>query len=390
MFDRLHCSLMKVICAPDSFKESLSAADAAAAMARGIRQVWPDAEVDLCPIADGGEGTVAAMLAATAGKRHVSQVTGPLFEPVDAPWGMLGRRPGQPLTAVMEMAAASGLALVPPPLRNPMHTTTLGTGMLVRSALDANAQRIIMGIGGSATNDGGCGMATALGVRFLDRHGQPFEKPPPVGGRLNDIADIDVSGLDLRIGQTSLTVACDVSNPLTGANGASAIYGPQKGATPQLVEQLDQGLAHLAQVIERQLGKQIETMPGAGAAGGLGAGLVAFLGARLQPGIDLVLEAVDFASRVDGATLCLTGEGRIDGQSLSGKACLGVAQAARRTGVDTIALVGSVGPDADRTIAAGLNAYYAIGAGLPVAESMRRAADLVEAAAAKVAQEFVN
>ena len=377
---------MRIICAPDSFKESLTAAQAAQAMGRGIVGVASGAQVDLCPIADGGEGTVDAMLSATGGEAQTTRVTGPLGEPVNAVWGLLGRTGDEPLTAIIEMAAASGLALVAPDQRDATRTTTFGTGQLIEAALAAGAQRIIMGIGGSATNDGGCGMATALGAVFRDGDGQPVPTPGPTGGTLCGIDTIDLDGIDKRIRQTQIIVACDVTNPLTGLNGAAHIYGPQKGATPKQVEQLDHSLAHLAQLIRDQLGKDIEQIPGAGAAGGLGGGLLAYLGARLQPGIELVLEAVGFDRRVQGCDLCLTGEGRLDGQSVSGKACLGVAAAARRAGVDTVALVGSVGPLAERTIDAGLKAYHVIGPDLPVDESMRRAAQLLQSATANLLQ----
>ena len=376
---------MKVICAPDSFKESLSAAGAAAAMARGVQRAVADAIVDQCPIADGGEGTVDAMLAATGGQARTTAVPGPLGAPVAAVWGLLGRRQGAPDTAVIEMAAASGLALVPRLQRDPTRTSTLGTGLLLRAALDAGARRIVMGIGGSATNDGGCGMAEALGVRFLDVDGRVVRTP--AGGMLERIDRIDVGGLDPRVAETRITVACDVCNPLTGPNGAAAVYGPQKGADEAMVAVLDRGLEHLARRWQRDLGVDVAAAPGAGAAGGLGGGLVAFIGARLEPGIQLVLEAVGFERRVAGCHLCLTGEGRLDGQSLAGKACLGVASAARRHGVPTIALVGAVGPDADRTLAAGLAAYRAIAPHLPGEQSMRRAAELIEMAAATVVED---
>ena len=371
---------MKVICAPDSFKESLTAAEAAQAMSRGIRRAVPEAQVDLCPIADGGEGTVDAMLAATNGRPMTTEVMGPLGEKVQAKWGLLGQSEGQPLTAVIEMAAASGLALVPPDLRDATKTTTFGTGMLMKAALDAGGRRILMGIGGSATNDGGCGMATALGSIFTDAEGRAIAEPGPTGGCLTQVQAINLSNLDARIGQTEIIVACDVTNPMTGPNGAAHIYGPQKGATPQQVEQLDLALGHLAKLMRQQLTVEIEHMPGAGAAGGLGSGLAVFVGAKLEPGIKLVLEAVNFEQRATNCDLCLTGEGRLDGQSLSGKACLGVAEAAKRHDVDTIALVGSVGPNSERCLEAGLQSYHVIGARLSTEESMRRAAELLESA----------
>ena len=381
--------MVKIICAPDSFKESLSAPDAARAMARGIERERRDADVDLCPVADGGDGTVEALLAATVGEAKVTSVHGPLGRPwVKARWGLLGRRGDEPLTAVIEMAAASGLAILPPADRDPTRTTTLGTGVLIRAALDAGAKRIIVGIGGSAPNDGGCGMAMALGAAFIDLEGRLMTDGPPTGGTLERIGEIDLAGLDSRIVNTPITIACDVTNPLTGPDGAAYIYGPQKGALPEQVEQLDKGLAHLGRLFREQLGQGVESMPGAGAAGGLGAGMVAFLNATLRPGIDLVLDAVGFERRVADRDLCLTGEGRLDGQSLSGKACLGVAAAAAGRRVETIALVGSIGPGAERTLDAGLKAYHEIGPGLPVAESIAGAGELMEQAAARVVREL--
>ncbi|MCX5658829.1 MAG: glycerate kinase [Planctomycetota bacterium] len=380
---------MRYLCAPDSFKESLSALAAAEAMARGIRRADPRAVVDLCPISDGGEGTVDAMLAATRGRRMTARVLSPLGEPIEAAWGLLGSREGEPATAIVEMAAAAGLGLVPADKRDPMRTTTFGVGQLIKVALDAGAQRLILGIGGSATNDGGAGMAQALGVVFRDSLGRVLAAPM-TGGLLANVAAIDPSGLDPRLAATPVVVACDVTNPLTGPSGASAIYGPQKGATPTQVAQLDRNLAHLAALLRTRLGRDVETLPGAGAAGGMGAGSVAFLNARLQRGVALVLEAVGFGQRVAGCDWCFTGEGRLDGQSLAGKACLGVARAAREHGVPTFALVGSIGPGGERALQEGLAGSRAIGEGLPVAESMRRAADLLENAAAEVVRGFQN
>jgi glycerate kinase len=364
---------MRVICAPDSFKESLSAVAAAEAMGRGVRRAAAGAAVDLCPIADGGEGTVDAMLAAMGGRRVVERVLGPTGEQVEAAWGLLPDG-----SAVIEMAAASGLSLVTPDRRDPTRTTTYGVGQLIAAAVNHGCTRILLGIGGSATNDGGCGMAQALGVRFLDSDGRTMTEPIS-GGMLPRIARIDVAG---RLACPPVVVACDVTNPLTGPDGAAAIYGPQKGASLVQVSELDCGLRHLARLCREQLGRDIEHLPGAGAAGGLGGGAVVHLAATLRSGIDLVLDAVDFDARVRDCTLCLTGEGRLDGQSLSGKACLGVARAAAKHGVPTIALVGCAAPDADRTLAAGLHSYHVIGAGLPADESMRRASELLERAAA--------
>ncbi len=372
---------MKFVIAPDSFKESISAPDAAAAIARGIRRVYPDAECDLCPIADGGEGTVEALVAATGGSVRHAWVMGPLGEKVHAAWGLLG----DDKTAVVEMAAASGLPLVPVEKRNPMLTTTYGTGELIKAALDAGVTRIILGIGGSATTDGGTGVAQALGYAFLDPSGTRINGIM-TGGKMAEVGSIDRSGVDSRLAGVTVVVACDVTNPLTGPSGAPAVYGPQKGATPEMVHALDAGLARLAGVIRSTMGLDVQMLPGAGAAGGLGAGSIAFLNATLSPGIALVLEAVGFDARVKGASACLTGEGRIDGQSLAGKACLGVAHGALKHGVRTWALVGSAGPGASEAIKAGLSGYMVIGKGLPKEESMRRAGELLEASGERWAQ----
>lgn len=374
---------VKIICAPDSFKESLTAAEAAEAMGRGVKKALPRAEVDLCPIADGGDGTVEALLSATNGTAMFTEVRGPLGDPVRARWGLLGTTGDGPLTAVIEMAAASGMALLAPRRRDPTRTSTFGTGQLIMAALDAGAKRIVLGVGGSATNDGGCGAAEALGTQFMDEQSAALDGPI-TGAMLDLIRRIDVSQVDVRLDQVQIVVACDVTNPLTGPNGAAHIYGPQKGATPAQVKELDAALAHLASVMRDQMGCDLQSMPGAGAAGGMGAGMVAFLGARLEPGVQMVLNAARFEQRVKGGDLCLTGEGRLDGQSLSGKACLGVATAAKRHGVETIALVGAIGPDANRTLEAGLRSYHSIGEGVAASESIRCGAQLLEACAGRV------
>jgi glycerate kinase len=374
---------IRILCAPDSFKGSLSAVEAAQAMATGIRRVLPDAEVDLCPVADGGEGTVAAMIAATQGELRESKVMGPRGEQVRAHWGLLGDG-----TAVVEMAAASGLTLVPVADRNPMSTTTYGTGQLLTAALDAGAPRILLGLGGSATNDGGCGMAMALGVKFLDKTGALIEAPIR-GELLLEIERIDVSGIDPRLQRVELLGLCDVQNPMTGPAGAARTYGTQKGATAAQVQQLDTGLAHLAEMFRQQLRVDVEQETGAGAAGGMGGGLLAFLGARLRSGIEMVLEHTDFDRRVHSADLCLTGEGRLDGQSTFGKACIGVARAASRHGVRTVALVGSTGPGVEKCLRAGLHGYEIIGQGVSESESMSRAADLLVSAVGRVVEPLV-
>ncbi|MCD6303980.1 MAG: glycerate kinase, partial [Planctomycetes bacterium] len=333
---------MRILIAPDSFKECLPAESVARALARGaVEACGRDVRIDLCPMADGGEGTVAAMTAATGGELHSTAVLGPLGEPVSARWGMLGRTgpTAAPATAVIEMAAASGLDLVAADRRNPLLTTTFGTGQLIAAALDAGAGEIIIGIGGSATVDGGCGCAQALGVRFLDETGRPCPVPL-AGGHLGSIHRVDLSGLDERIARTRILVACDVTNPLTGPQGAARVYGPQKGATPEMVERLEAGLVHLAAVLREQLGIDVENVPGAGAAGGLGGGLVGLLGGRLCRGVEIVAGAVALRERLAAADVCLTGEGSFDAQSLSGKTAVGVARLAREVGTPAICIPG--------------------------------------------------
>ncbi len=345
--------MLSFLIAPDSFKGSASAKEVAQSIADGLKIALPYAHFDLVPMADGGEGTVEALVAATGGTIVKVPVRGPLGEPVEAFFGILGD--GQ--TAVIEMAAAAGLALVPPDKRNPMVTTTYGVGELIRAALDANCRRFIIGIGGSATNDGGAGMAQALGARLLDSEGNDLKFG---GGELGKLARVDVSGLDPRLQEAEFLVACDVTNPLTGPNGASAVYGPQKGATPQMVEVLDQNLRHYAAVLRRDLGVEVETVPGAGAAGGLGAGLIAFCRAQLLPGISLVLEAVRFYQRVQTADIVITGEGKLDFQTGFGKVPYGVAQAAKRYGKPVIAIVGQLGEGAEQCREWGIDACLAI------------------------------
>jgi glycerate 2-kinase len=348
---------MKIVIAPDSFKESLSALEVANAVEKGFREVFPEAEYVKVPMADGGEGTVQSLVDATGGRIVETEVTGPLGERVSAFFGMLG----DGKTAAIEMAAASGLHLVPRDKRNPLVTTTRGTGELILAALDEGARHIIIGIGGSATNDGGAGMVQALGGRLLDHRGQEIG---PGGGSLSELADIDLSGLDARLKHVKIEVACDVDNPLTGPNGASAIFGPQKGALPEMVAVLDQNLQHYAAVIEQALGKQVKDIPGAGAAGGLGAGLLAFLNADLKRGVDIVLETVKFSEQIQGAALVITGEGRIDGQTIFGKTPVGVAKAAKRYHIPVIALAGSVSDDSDVVLNYGIDALYSIVPGI--------------------------
>jgi glycerate kinase len=302
-------------------------------------------------MADGGEGTVRAMVEATSGRTVTRSVCGPRGWKVKASFGVTG----DGKTAIIEMAAASGLALLRPTERNPMLTTTLGTGELIRHALAGKTRKVLVGIGGSATNDGGMGMAKALGVKFLDARGKDLAG---CGESLKSVARIDMSGLDVRVGRTSFEVACDVDNPLTGPRGAARVYAPQKGATPEMVKDLDGGLKHLARVIKHDLKVDIESVPGSGAAGGLGAGLMAFLGARLRPGIDIVIDSVKLEQKLKGCSLVITGEGRMDGQTVFGKTPFGVAKVARKLGIPVIAISGSVGEDVGKVRSIGIKAYF--------------------------------
>jgi len=330
---------MRVVVAPDSFKGSLTAAEAAEYIAAGINLACPTALIDKVPMADGGEGTVRALVSATAGELRTTTVCGPIGEPVQAEWGILG---GDELVAVIEMAAASGLTLINPEQRNPLYTTTYGTGELIKAALDIGCRQIIIGIGGSATNDGGVGMAQALGVKFIDSSGFPVRAG---GAYLSQIESIDISALDVKVKDTKFVVACDVDNPLFGPCGAAVVYGPQKGATPSMVELLDRGLEHYARLLQHKFGKDFGAVPGSGAAGGLGAGLLAFVQAHLKRGIDIVISASMLADRIAAADLVITGEGQIDHQTARGKTVWGVAKTAKALGVPVVAIGGSI----DRT-----------------------------------------
>ncbi|WP_432723057.1 glycerate kinase [Jeongeupia wiesaeckerbachi] len=370
---------MKIVIAPDSYKESLSALDVAINIEAGMREVWPDADYVKLPVADGGEGTVDAMVAATGGKLIDVSVTGPLGDCVGAFYGLSGD--GQ--TAIIEMAAASGLALVPSSLRNPLQTTTYGTGELIRAALDAGARRFIIGIGGSATNDGGAGMVQALGARLLDRDGRELGFG---GGQLARLALIDISGLDPRLKDCRIDVACDVNNPLTGPKGASQVFGPQKGATPEIVAQLDANLAHYASIIGHDLGIHVDTVPGAGAAGGMGAAMLAFFKATLRPGIEIVMEAVGLDAIVADADLVITGEGRIDSQTIHGKTPIGVARVAKRHGKPVIGIAGCLTPDVGVVHAHGIDAVFSVlYHACDVEEALAKAADNVKLASRNVA-----
>ena len=370
---------MYIVVAPQSLKGSLDAPDVGEAIAAGIRRVWPDADIRIVPVADGGEGTVRALVAATGGTLRHARVTGPLGEPVDAEYGMLGgNRAG---TAVIEMSAASGLPLVPLERRDPRVTTTRGTGELMRAALDAGGQRLLIGIGGSATNDGGAGMAQALGARLLDDQGNAL---PAGGAALAHLARIDTSGLDPRLKDAAVQVASDVTNPLCGPEGASAVYGLQKGATPEMVAELDAALAHYGELLKRDLGADVANVPGAGAAGGLGAGLLAFAHAQLVPGAQLVLETLDFAHILDGAALVFTAEGQLDSQTAYGKAVGAVATAARKAGARVVALAGSVTADDAALQTLGIDAALSIVSGpMTLEESMEHTSQLLADTAAR-------
>jgi len=372
---------LRIVLAPDSFKGSLGAAEVCEAFRKGVSRVAPDAECVVLPLADGGEGTTEALCAATGGTIVEIDVTGPL--PSDRVRGKLGRLGGGD-TAVLEMASASGLALVPPDKRNPLLTTSRGAGELIQAALDAGARHLIIGIGGSATNDLGTGLAQALGVRFFRSDGGEIIAPMR-GEWLEEIGRIDVAGLHPAIQECKIEVACDVDNPLLGPRGAAAVYGPQKGATPEIVARLESGAARAIDIIEAATGRRARDFPGSGAAGGLGAGLLAFLGATLRPGIGIVLDATRFVERIRGADLVLTGEGRIDGQTAHGKTISGVARAAKECGVPVVAIVGSIGEGAEFLYSSGLTSVFPLVPGpVTLEEAMANASAMIADTAERV------
>ena len=385
--DTLH-----ILICPDSFKGSLSALEACEAMQRGIHKVLPEARCDLLPMADGGEGTVDALVSATKGEFKANEVRGPLGRALVARWGVLGTG----ATAVLEMAAASGLPLLREEERNPLQTCTYGTGELIVAALKelhrgvlreerlARGERpkLVIGIGGSATNDGGMGAARALGARFLDAKGRDL---PPGGAALERLHSIDISSLHPLLAKTDILVACDVDNPLTGERGASTVFGPQKGATPAMVNQLDAALARYAEIAARDTGKDVARLPGAGAAGGLGAGLLFFTGAKLRPGIELVLETLDFDTHARLADLVLTGEGHSDFQTAYGKAPAGVAGAAKKFDKPVICISGGLGRGVEALYDKGIDAMAgAVCSVFTLAECMAQAAMLLENATERI------
>lgn len=344
---------MKIVIAPDSYKESLSATEVAQAIEKGFREIFPDALYVSVPVADGGEGTVEAMIAATRGTEQHAVVTGPLGEKVNACWGMSGDGG----TAFIEMAAASGLALVPPTRRNPLVTTSRGTGELILCALDKGARNIIIGIGGSSTNDGGAGMMQALGAKLTDANGTDIGYG---GGSLMALNSIDLTDLDVRLKGCTIRVACDVTNPLVGEKGASRIFGPQKGATEGMILELDANLSHYADMIKKSLRIDVKQVPGAGAAGGMGAALMAFLGAELKSGIEIVTQALNLEEHIHDCTWVLTGEGRIDSQSIHGKVPVGVANVAKKYHKPVIGIAGSLTQDVGVVHQYGIDAVFSV------------------------------
>jgi len=371
--------IVKVLVAPDKFKGSLSARRVAEAVAAGLTEGWPELEVLLHPLADGGDGTMEVLVEATSGKTVPFQVTGPLGEPVTALLGVLG----DGRTAVVEMAQASGLQLVPPGRRDPLRATTRGTGELISHALDLGFRDIIVAVGGSATNDGGTGMARALGVRFLDGAGNELlDGAAP----LLELEHIDTSGIDPRVGEARITVACDVANPLLGETGASAVYAPQKGAGPREVELLEEAMARLAQITARDVVPGVEEKPGSGAAGGLGFGLMAFLGAETTPGARLVMELTGFFRHLEGADLVITGEGKLDEQTGFGKTVVTVVEEAGKRGIPVIALAGMVTEGAFSLRERGLTAAFSIAPGpCSLEECVARSAEFLGRTAREIA-----
>ena len=370
--------MKRVVIAPQEFKGSLTALEIARAMETGVKRALPEAETVLVPVADGGDGTLQSLVDSSGGRVVTTRVTGPLGQPIDARWGALG----DDVTAVVEMARSSGLALLTLDERDPRATTTRGVGELIQAALEAGHRRLIVGIGGSATNDGGAGMAQALGARLTDADGADL---PPGGAALARLERVDVSGMDPRLDRTEVVVACDVNNPLCGPTGASAIYGPQKGATPDMVKQLDAALARYANVIERDLGMDIRERPGAGAAGGLGAGLMAFLRAELRAGVDIVLDAVGLADKLEGADLVITGEGQFDRSTVFDKAPVGVARLAKERSIPVVGIAGSLGDGFQQVHDCGIDAVFTLVSGpMTLEEAMANTRVLVENAAEEV------
>ena len=370
---------MRIVVAPQEFKGSLTAVEAAAAFRQGVGAAFPDAAIDSAPMADGGPGTVDAIIHAAQGRTSIARVDGPLGAPVDARWGRIddGR------TAVIEMAAASGLILLPTEQLDPRRASTYGVGQLIRHALDAGVEQILIGVGGSATNDGGAGMAEALGAILLDERGNRL---PPGGAALSELARIQAEDMDPRLDQVNVTVLCDVQNPLLGPEGASAVYGPQKGADPACVAQLDRALANFAAMLERDLNAHVAEIPGAGAAGGLAAGLMAFCGATLESGFAAVSQSVGLAARIAQADLVVTGEGRLDMQSAYGKTVAGVASLAQDARVPCLAVAGLIEGSAE--LAGLVDCEASTPPSMSVDEAMARCDQLVPAAVERLLRRY--
>ncbi len=376
-------NIIKILIAPDSFKESLSAVNVAKYLEVGLKKANSDFDIVKLPMADGGEGTVRSLIAATNGNLVKEKVKGPLANEVEAFYGILGN--GK--TAVIEMAAASGLPLVPVKKRNPGKTTTYGTGELIKSALERGIEKIIIGIGGSATNDCGVGMAQALGAKILNSKGQQISFG---GENLSKIKRIDLSSLDNRIEDVEIKIACDVDNPLYGKNGAAYVYAPQKGATKEQVKKLDKGLHHISEIIRRDLLKNVSKIPGAGAAGGLGAGLMAFLDAKLRPGIEIVIEASKIRDKLEDIDLVITGEGKIDSQTIAGKTPIGVAKVAKEKDISVIGIAGTIGSEAEKIYDHGIDVFFSIiDSPITLDEAIDRTSDLLISTGENIGR-FIN
>ncbi len=375
---------MKIVIASDSFKGSMTAIEATEAITRGAALACPQASIKKLALSDGGEGLVDCLVFATGGQKLDEKVTGPLGTPVLASWGLLG----DGKTAVIEMAAASGLLLIPEGARNPSITTTYGTGELIKAALDRGCKKIILGLGGSATNDGGSGIARALGVKLLNSRNEDL---PHGGSALLELDHLETAGLDDRLSEVEILVACDVDNPLTGERGASYVFGPQKGASKRMAEELDRALQQYARVIRHDLGIDVEDLPGAGAAGGVGAGVVAFLGGKLTSGIDLVIELIGLEEELQDCTLVITGEGKLDQQTLHGKAPLGVAKVTKKYQVPLVVLAGSTGERLKNLHAAGVTSYFSIiTEPMTLNQAMLRGKELLSSAAEQLVRLFVT
>lgn len=374
---------MKIVIAPDSFKGSLSALEVAQAIERGVKRVKKEANAILVPVADGGEGTMDSLVASTNGRKVQVTVTGPISKPVQAEYGILG----DGATCVIEMASASGLCLVDRSELNPMVATTYGTGELIKQALDDGCRKFILAVGGSATNDGGAGMLQALGMKLLDKKGQSIGFG---GGSLCNLAYIDAEEFDSRIKESEFLIASDVQNPLIGLSGASHVFGPQKGATPEMVQILDANLNHWADLVEKHTGVRLHNLPGAGAAGGIGGAFQSFFPSETNRGIDLVMEYTKLGEKMAGAVCVFTGEGQVDFQTASGKTPMGVAQEAQKRGLPVFVLTGSIGKGIDVLYEYGITSVHSIVNGpMSLEEAMDHAASLLEQRAEQVIRTFL-